>query len=34
MKSVKPTPKKSYTKPILTKHKTLRDITAGAGSPR
>jgi hypothetical protein len=29
MKSVRPTPKKPYTKPTLTKHKTLRDITAG-----
>jgi hypothetical protein len=26
---VKPTPKKPYTKPSLTKHKPLRDITAG-----
>ena len=36
MKSVKLSPKKPYTKPVLTKHKTLRDITAGgapAGSP-
>ena len=24
----KPTPKKPYTKPTLTKHKALRDITA------
>jgi len=31
MKTEKPTPKKPYTKPALTKHKTLRDITAGAG---
>jgi hypothetical protein len=31
---VKPTPKKQpYTKPTLTKCKTLRDITAGNGSP-
>ena len=29
MKSMKPTPKKPYTKPALTKHKALRDITAG-----
>jgi hypothetical protein len=28
MKSVRPTPKKPYTKPTLTKHKALRDITA------
>jgi hypothetical protein len=34
MKSAKPTPKKPYTKPTLTKHKALRDITAtGIGSP-
>jgi hypothetical protein len=34
MKSVKLSPKKPYTKPTLTKHKTLRDITAVAvGSP-
>jgi hypothetical protein len=34
MKSVKPIPKKPYTKPTLTKHKALRDITAVAiGSP-
>ena len=26
----KPTPKKPYTKPTLTKHKALRDITAAA----
>ena len=25
---MKPTPKKPYTKPTLTKHKALRDITA------
>ena len=32
MKSMKPIPKKKpYTKPTLTKRKTLRDITAGAG---
>jgi hypothetical protein len=34
---VKPTPKKKpYTKPTLTKHKPLRDITAGfpASNPR
>jgi len=24
--------KQPYTKPILTKHKPLRDITAGSGS--
>jgi hypothetical protein len=28
MKPSKPTPKKPYTKPTLTKHKPLRDITA------
>jgi len=28
MKPTKPTPKKPYTKPTLTKHKPLRDITA------
>ena len=28
MKSTKPTPKKPYSKPTLTKHKPLRDITA------
>ena len=32
MKSPKPTPKKAYTKPTLTKHKALRDITAKVGS--
>ena len=33
MTPVKPTPKKPYTKPTLTKHKALRDITAnGHGS--
>ena len=26
---MKPTLKQPYTKPILTKHKPLRDITAG-----
>jgi len=32
---VKPTPKKKpYSKPTLTKHKPLRDITAGVGSPK
>jgi hypothetical protein len=33
---VKPTPKKKpYTKPALTKHKPLRDVTAGiVGSPK
>ncbi len=30
MTPVKPTPKKPYTKPTLTKHKMLRDITASA----
>jgi hypothetical protein len=30
---MKPPPKKPYTKPNLTKHKALRDITAGNGSP-
>ena len=30
---MKPTPKKKpYTKPTLTKHKPLRDITAGGPS--
>ncbi len=30
----KPAPKQPYTKPTLTKHKALRDITAmAAGSP-
>ena len=34
MKTEKPTPKKPYTKPTLTKYKPLRDITAGfPGSP-
>jgi len=33
MKEMKPAPKKPYTKPTLTKHKPLRDITAGKGSP-
>jgi len=28
MKATKPTPKKPYTKPTLTKHKPLREITA------
>ena len=32
MKSMKPTPKKPYTKPTLTKRKALRDITASAAS--
>ena len=27
---MKPTPKKPYTKPTLTKHKALRDITAAS----
>jgi len=30
----KPTPKKPYTKPTLTKHQALRDITAGAAPSR
>ena len=29
MKEVRATPKQPYTKPALTKHKPLRDITAG-----
>lgn len=29
MKDIKTTPKQLYTKPTLTKHKPLRDITAG-----
>jgi len=33
MKEMKPAPKKPYSKPTLTKHKPLRDITAGHGSP-
>lgn len=32
MKSITPDPKAPYTKPTLTKHKPLRDITAGGGS--
>jgi hypothetical protein len=28
MTPMKPAPKKPYTKPTLTKHKALRDITA------
>jgi len=28
MKPTKPAPKKPYTKPTLTKHKPLRDVTA------
>jgi hypothetical protein len=32
MKATKPAPKKPYTKPTLTKHKPLRDITALNGS--
>jgi len=28
MKPAKPTPKKPYNKPTLTKHKPLRDVTA------
>jgi hypothetical protein len=32
---VKPTPKKKpYTKPTLTKHKPLRDVTAALISPK
>ena len=30
----KPGPKKPYTKPTLTKHKALRDITGGPGGSR
>jgi len=30
--AVKPPPKKPYTKPRLTKHKHLRDITAAVAS--
>ena len=34
MTPMKPAPKKPYTKPTLTKHKALRDITAtGTTSP-
>ncbi len=29
MKNITPNPKAPYTKPTLTKHKPLRDITAG-----
>ena len=29
MKATKPALKKAYTKPTLTKHKPLRDVTAG-----
>jgi len=32
VKSMKPKPKKPYTKPTLTKHEALRDITAFTGS--
>lgn len=32
MKEVKTTSKQPYTKPTLTKHKPLRDITAGNAS--
>jgi len=32
MKATKPTPKNPYTKPTLTKHKPLRDITADGPS--
>ena len=32
MKLSKPTPKTPYSKPTLTKHKPLRDITAQAPS--
>ena len=32
MKEVKATSKQPYTKPTLTKHKPLRDITAGGPS--
>ena len=34
MKDVTPTPKQPYTKPILTKHKPLRDITADSSLGR
>ncbi len=33
MKSAPPVRKKPYAKPTLTKHKPLRDVTAGNGSP-
>jgi len=33
VKPEKGTPKKPYTKPTLTKHKALRDVTAGGKSP-
>lgn len=33
MKDVTPDPKQLYTKPMLTKHKPLRDITASTVSP-
>lgn len=32
MKPARPAPKKPYTKPTLTKHKPLRDITADSVS--
>ncbi len=32
MRDIKTTPKQLYTKPTLTKHKPLRDITAGVPS--
>lgn len=31
MATVHPAPKQPYVKPTLSKHKPLRDITAGAG---
>jgi hypothetical protein len=31
---MKPIPKKPYSKPTLTKHKPLRDVTAGPGGSR
>jgi hypothetical protein len=34
MKKTELSPKKPYTKPTLTKHKSLRDVTAGAGGSR
>jgi hypothetical protein len=33
MEDVTSTPKQPYAKPILTKHKPLRDITASTVSP-
>ncbi len=34
MKGAKLNPKKPYAKPTLTKHKVLRDVTAGHASPK